>query len=211
VQSGSLWLRSGPASVLAEEVPAGTLTAQAELREPPGAFAAADILPANLPDAWSEGEATGLSIATALSNKHGDTLPWKTVKDVIGSALNARFLRLGPASAQWPCEYPAASTVKLREPAEPKVPGVGGGGGGQEPLPPPPPPHGRSVEQDMEAAEIQDLADAVNRLLEAKNKAGCPLTFCVRITFGDETHTPDDASIAEVNAILSEIREDLQL
>lgn len=67
VESGALWLTNGPASVLAEPIPAGVLTAQAVLQKPPAMIAAAEILPENLGDAWTDDEATALSIATALS------------------------------------------------------------------------------------------------------------------------------------------------
>jgi len=56
-EAGALWLVSGPASVLAEPIPAGVLTPNAILRQPPAMIAAAEILPENLPDAWSEGQA----------------------------------------------------------------------------------------------------------------------------------------------------------
>jgi len=114
VESGTLWLVSGPASILAEPIPAGILTPKAILRQPPDMIAAAEILPENLPDAWSEEQATALSIATALSQKFGQTLPWKTVKDVIAASLNARFTELDATSGDWPCDYPAAQSIILK-------------------------------------------------------------------------------------------------
>ena len=62
------------------------LTSKAILRQPPAMIAAAEILPENLPDAWADGTATALSIATALSQKFGQTMPWKTVKDFVEDA-----------------------------------------------------------------------------------------------------------------------------
>ena len=87
----------------------------------------AEILPANLPAAWPGDETNALAIATALSQKAGKTLPWKTVKDVIGASLNARFTQLADGSAPWPCDLPAAQTVKLK--VAPAGPGGGTGGG----------------------------------------------------------------------------------
>ena len=113
VEAGALWLTSGPASVLAEPIPAGVLTPKAILHEPPAMIAAAEILPENLADAWSNGQATALSIATALSQRFGYTMPWKTVKDVITASINARFTEMDGASGEWPCEYPVAQSVKL--------------------------------------------------------------------------------------------------
>ncbi|NMA45089.1 MAG: ATP-binding protein, partial [Lentisphaerae bacterium] len=114
VAAGNLWLTNGPASILGEAIPAGVLTAQARLQRPPAMLAAAEILPENLPEAWTNGETTALAIATALSQKSGRTLPWKTVQDVIASSLNARFTHLDPTSGAWPCDYPAAQSIKLK-------------------------------------------------------------------------------------------------
>ncbi|HSL82687.1 MAG TPA: hypothetical protein VLF66_07910, partial [Thermoanaerobaculia bacterium] len=52
VEAGLLWLVNGPATLLAEPIPPGVLAAAAVLRSPPPAVGAAEILPANLPDAW---------------------------------------------------------------------------------------------------------------------------------------------------------------
>jgi hypothetical protein len=81
VESGALWLTNGPASILAEPFPAEVLTVQALLQKAPAMIAAAEILPENLSQAWTNEETTALSIATALSKKFGQTLPWKTVSD----------------------------------------------------------------------------------------------------------------------------------
>ena len=91
VEAGTLWLTNGPASILAEPIPAGILTNLANLQKPPATIAAAGILPENLPDAWTENQTTALAVATALSQRFGQTLPWKTVRDVVGASLNARF------------------------------------------------------------------------------------------------------------------------
>src|SRR5204863_296258 len=80
VEEGYLWLLSGPASILAEPIPPGILTTESKLCAPPEPFVAAEILPENLPGAWTDGNCSGLSIATCLSMKVGKTLPWKTVK-----------------------------------------------------------------------------------------------------------------------------------
>jgi hypothetical protein len=73
VESGLLWLTNGPASILEEPIPAGVLTEQATIQKPPVQIMAAEILPETLPLAWTNDEATALSIATALSQKFGQT------------------------------------------------------------------------------------------------------------------------------------------
>ena len=52
VRSGKLWLLSGPASILGEEIPTGILNDGATLRKRPLAISATEILSETLPDAW---------------------------------------------------------------------------------------------------------------------------------------------------------------
>jgi hypothetical protein len=204
VEAGKLWLSNGPASLLAEPIPAGVLTPQAVLQHPPAIIAAAEILPENLPDAWSDGESSALAIATALSQKSGLTLPWKTVRDVIDASLNARFTQLEPTSGAWPCEYPAAQSIKLKVAAARGEDGdytYSSTGGGEV----------RDVnikwaEAELEPSQMQDLGDAIPPLLTIKSKSGCPMTFKVQIKFGEADHAPDEASIAEINKILTDLK-----
>ncbi len=53
------------------------------LLPPPEPVSVTEILPEVIPDVWTNRETTALAIATALSQKAGKTLPWKTVADVI--------------------------------------------------------------------------------------------------------------------------------
>ena len=207
VETGSLWLTSGPASVLEEPIPAGILGPNAVLQKPPAIIAAAEILPGNLTDAWTDGEATALSIATALSQKNGQTLPWKTVRDVISASINARFTELEPTSGEWPCEYPQAQTVKLVE-----ATAVGGGatpGGGL--AGPTPGSKRRVARSELEPSEIQDLADCIPQLLKIKTKSNLPMTFHVQIELGDGHEEPDEASTQDVNDLLEEIKDGFKL
>ncbi len=198
VESGLLWLLSGPASILGEPIPAGVLNAKAKLRLPPASIVAAEILPENLPEAWKEGYASGLSIATALSVRENKSLPWKTIKEVIGGALQARFLALAEKSTAWPCDFPAAQTVILQPP--------------KTPPPPPPPSPGLTLgaEAELEPSQIQDLGDIVPKLLEIK-KTGLPMRFRLRIEIGDGKTAPPESVVKEVNTLLRDVKEDLQL
>ncbi|MDD4097705.1 MAG: hypothetical protein PHC30_02940, partial [Lentisphaeria bacterium] len=206
VAAGRLWLSSGPASVLGEPIPAGVLTAQATLRQPPAMIAAAEILPENLPDAWANNETTALAIATALSQNSGLVLPWKTVRDVIDASLNARFIQLDPISGAWPCDYPSAQNVKLKMAAAGGSEGSGGGVGtaggevrdGQANV--------KWVEAKLEPAEVQNLGDAIQDLLDIRSKSGCPISFKVRVEVGDFSTPPDDAVIAKVNSLLDNVK-----
>lgn len=203
VAAGKLWLTNGPASILGEPIPAGVLMPQARLQRPPAMLAAAEILPENLPDAWTNGETTALAIATALSQKSGQTLPWKTVRDVVDASLNARFTQLEPTSGAWPCDYPAAQSIKLKVTAGYGKGGGGVGTGGDDEVR-----EGRvkNAEAILEASQVQDLGDAIPELLEIKSKSGCPITFKVRIEVGGADNPPDDATIAEINQILDNLK-----
>jgi hypothetical protein len=200
VGNGTLWLLSGPASILGEPIPPGVLNDDAKLCTPPTSIAAAEILPENLPTAWKRGYASGLSIATALSIRESKTLPWKTIKDVIGGALQARFLTLSEGSQTWPCDFPSAQAVILMQQKTP-------------PPPPPPPPRGLIMcgETDLEPGQIQDLGDIVPKLLDIQKKVGLPLRFHVRIEMGDGKTAPPEKEAKELNALLKDIKEEWQL
>lgn len=209
VEAGALWLLSGPASVLAEPIPAGVLTPKAILRQPPVMIAAAEILSENLPDAWSDGLATALSIATALSQKFGQILPWKTVKDVITASISARFAELDATSGHWPCDYPVAQSVKIKV-ATGGAGGFGGGGRGG--------PSGGGTGSkclvataELEPSEIQDLGDIVPQLLEIKAKADMPIKFRVRIEIGDGLTPPPENVVREVKTLLENVKSDFLL
>lgn len=206
VESGSLWLTNGPASVLAEPIPTGVLTPAAMMQKPPAAISAAEILTENLPDAWKNEEATAMSIATALSQKFGQTLPWKTVRDVISASLNARFTELDPTSGDWPCEYPAAQGVKLKLASgggRGGGGGFGGGGGGAT--------NTVVAQSELEPSDIQDLGDIIPQLLEIKNKSGLPLVFRVQIEFGDGKSEPNADSVAAINKLLEDLKDGFHL
>lgn len=207
VENGKVWLTNGPASVLGELIPAGVLTDQAVLHRPPAAISAAEILPENLKDAWTDNETTALAIATTLSQKSGQTLPWKTVKDVIAASLNARFTELDPTSGSWPCEYPSAQGIKIKVAAGGGGAGGFGGFGGDEVHED----NAKRAKTELEPSEIQDLGDAIPQLLAIKSKSGCPIKFKVTIEVGDAENEPDDATVAEVNQILDDLKPGFQL
>jgi len=199
VAAGKIWLLSGPASLLAEPIPVGVLSPSAKLRTPPTPISALAILPKNLPATWKDDNTTALAIATALSQQSGNTLPWKTVRDVISGALQARFIILADGSASWPCDLPAAQSVKISA------------AGSVPPPPPPPPPLGVLVASaEFEPSEIQNLAELVPQLLDFKAKANVSLRFHVRIEVGDSTRKPSPTAAAELNKLLDGIKDGLK-
>lgn len=202
VASGKVWLLAGPASLLSETIPAGVLTPAAKLRRPPAAISAAALLPENLPGAWQEGMASALALATALSQDAGATLPWKTVRDAISGALQARFVELTEDSGEWPCEFAGAKTVRIKVAEAQPTPGGGGGGKGDRGVAPP---NVRTAEAEFEPSQLQDLGDAVPRLLDIKARSNVPIRFHVRLELGDGVMAPDEGVIAEVNEALESL------
>lgn len=195
VRSGKLWLLSGPASVWAEEIPAGLLTAGARLLPPPKPIPAGDLLATAMPEAWSGEITTALAITVALSNRAGENLPWPAVRRALDDAFRVHFLERLPDSGPWPCPYPGAQNVKVRVPGTPPPP-----------PPPPPKPGVRVAEARLQTHEIQDLADSLGDL--GKVTAGYELQFSVRIELGGD---PPDDVVERANDVLAEVSGELNL
>ena len=155
VRQGKLWLTSGQASILSEEIPAGLLTDDARFQPPPQPIPAADVTPSNLPEVWSGETTTALAIAVALSKKAGTNLPWATVRQALDGAIRARMLETAIDSTTWPCDYVAAQNVKLRVPKALSSP------------PPPPPPNVLIAEAELKPNEIQDFAEQLPDIRKA--------------------------------------------
>ncbi len=207
VASGKVWLLSGPASLLGEPIPAGVLSSAALLRIPPEPISAAAILPENLPVAWQGGVTTALAILTALSQKAGRNLPWKAARDVIGGALQARFIELADGSAAWPCELPAAQGVKLKVCSSRSAASTSSGGANTVP----PAAQVRMVSADFEPSQVQDLAELIPDLLAVSANAGVALKFHVRLEIGDGGKSPGDDVLKALNKVLEQLGEDFRL
>lgn len=197
VAEGRVWLLSGPASLLAEPIPQGVLSSTSRLLKPPATISAVAILPENLPTAWKDGEASALGILTSLSHSTGLTLPWRTVRDAIAGALQARFIELTEGGTPWPCDLSGAQSVRLRT-AKPA--------GGAE--------HEDRTERgvvelvaDLEPSELQDLADILPRLLEVKAKTNLPIQFRLKVRLGDGGEPPSPEAVGAVNQILRGVKE----
>jgi hypothetical protein len=207
VGKGLIWLLSGPSSILQETVPAGIITGDAELHVPPMAILATQILPQGLPEAWKDNKTTALSIATVLSQKAKLTLPWVTVREAIGGAIQARFIDLDEGSGTWPCDFSGAKAVKLVM-AKAGAGGASGavGGGGVHETP------GVYIAQaDMEPGQVQDLADAVPKLLEIAAASDVPLRFHIRVELGSEKKPADKTTVGKISAELKKIGKQMEL
>ena len=118
VRQGLLWLLNGPASFQGEPVPAGVLTASAQLRAP---MAPLPSRPANAGfgtggmEGWAN---NALALSVAFSTKTGQPVPWTVLRHAIDDAIKARWIERAADSGPWPCEMAAASTVTLKQPAD---------------------------------------------------------------------------------------------
>ena len=199
VEQGTLWLTSGPASILNEPVPAGVLNASALLRPPPAPIPVDELMNEAIPQAWQDGKTTALALVTALSQKRGVTLPWHTVRSAINGAIQANWLALSKDSASWPCDLSGAHHVVLQIP--PKLKEKGKDYDSK--------PTGVLVAAaDLEAHGIQDLADQIPSITAAA--VGTNLKFNIRVEFGGET-PPDPDAVEKINKLLAEVSENLKL
>ena len=202
VAQGLLWMTNGPASILGEPVPPGVLSPSAKLRPPPDPIVVDELMAASIPDAWVEGKTNALAVATALSAMRGVTLPWSTVRSAIDAALRTRWLELSSDSAAWPSDLTSAQHVVLQAPTTDNIPESEGKHYVQRSM-------GMLVaEASLEYNGIQDLAEQVPDIALAA--AGSGLTFNVRIQLGGDT-APDPAVVDKINALLSEVSDDLRL
>jgi hypothetical protein len=198
VRQGRLWLTAGPASLLGEEIPTGVLNGNATLQAPPEAISIMELLTQNLPDAWKNDESTALAMSTALSQKCGKTLPWWTVRQAIDGAFHAQLLEKVVDMGQWPCDFAAAGTVRIRVRKE-EFPGAKDDG--QK--------YGvKSASGELRGNEIQDLADTVAELGNAA--AGHDLHYFVRIELGGENAPPENV-VDAVSKVLAKVSGNLKL
>ncbi|MFZ0890375.1 MAG: DUF499 domain-containing protein [Candidatus Binataceae bacterium] len=194
VEQGKLWLTSGQASILAEEIPAGLLIDDARLQAPPLPIPASDVTPSSLPEVWSAGAATALALGIALSRKAGVNLPWATVRDAIDGAIRAQMLERTLDSAPWPCDYAAAQNVKLRVPTRPPIERVEKFELRPDVL---------VAEADLRPSEIQDLAEQLPEIRKAAGAAD--VKFHLRLELDGRGTSPGHDIVAKLNGLLARI------
>lgn len=201
VEQGTLWLTSGPASILGEQVPAGVLVPAATLRPPPEHIPVSELTAESIPDAWKDGQANALAVASALSHKAGTNLPWFTVRQAIENGIRSRWIEISEEGVPWPCDVTGAQHVILRVPEKS---GIRDGSGGFKTSPP-----GQlTAEAELEASGIQDLSDQIPGIMKAAVGAG--IKFNVRIELSGET-PPDAETVEKLNKLLSEVSDGLKL
>jgi hypothetical protein len=131
-------------------------------------------------------------------------MPWKTIKDVITASINARFTELDGTSGDWPCDYPAAQSIKLKVASGPSGPlGVRDIGSAT-------PSKCLVAHAELEPSEIQDLAEIIPSLLALKAKFNTPLKFLVQIELGDGKERPSEETAKEINKLLKELKDEFE-
>jgi hypothetical protein len=199
VRDGILWLVSGPASILSEEIPAGLLTDDAVLLPPPEPISSLDLLPEKLSEAWSSDVTTALTIAAALSKRANRNLPWASVRAGIDGAFRSGLLERTADSGAWPCDLAGAQNVKIRVPATSPREVVAEAGPGAGVF---------WAEASLRPSQIQDLADHVADI--AKAAVGLELKFNVRVELGGSS-PPSDKVVEKISSLLGDVDKTLRL
>ena len=208
VKQGTLWLRKGQTSLYDEDVPEGLIDGETTLKTPPEGISPTDLLPRNLPEAWSNDKTTAADLASALSDEYGEPLPWPIVRKAIDGAFRASYMDTSVDSREWPTDRSGADHIKIELPSEEEPPS---GDGMTSRETPPAGGFGSSVKRAsgaLEVDEIQNLADEVGELVSAA--AGYGIQFNVTIEAGTDESLPDDVE-ARLNEILRRVSDDLEL
>jgi hypothetical protein len=193
VQKGLIWLVNGTVSLLEEEVPSGFLNEHAQLLPPPASIPAAHLVPDQLPAAWSGEEATADHIRGALSANLGKPLPWATVRKSLEEGFSLGLFERTLDSGPWPCDLGGAPAVRLRVVLGVKdipIPRVQG--------------TAKTAKAVLETHEIVDLADTVDKLLEATAGHELRLTMIVDL---DREGGASENAIAGVNEVLGKVKD----
>jgi hypothetical protein len=204
VKEGKLWLVHGATSLCAEDIPAGLLVDDAQLKPPPKPISATDVLPEALPEVWGGEVSTAQAICEALSAKAGKPLPWASVRAAIDGAFQGRLLDRTVESGPWPCDYAGAKQVKLKVRGTPT------------PTPPPPTPTPTPTLPGvliatayLKPGELQDFFDQIGDITGAA--VGYDLKVQVRVEVGGDGKRPPVDIVAKINAMLGEVSKDFKL
>jgi hypothetical protein len=204
VEKEYIWLISGPSSIWGEAVPFGVLNDAATLSSPPSPVQVTEVLSESLPNAWKDGNCTALSLATALSQKVGKTLPWKFILNLLSASLRARFLELVDASITWPCEFANAQHAQFKMAAPGTTEGIIGTGVILKP-------NVLITESELDSHEIQNLGDNVAKLFEIKAKRSTPIKISIRVEIGDGKTQPQPQVVEEFNKVLQNVKDGLKI
>jgi hypothetical protein len=197
VRDGSLWLTSGPASIYAEDVPPGVLSADADVQAPPPPIPVTELLPETLPEAWTDGRTTAFALSINLSKRAAKSLPWARVRDAVQAAISGRFVEVDELSGPWPSDYGHAKDVRLKlSTAEPPPGG------------PSPSPGTLTAGAELTAGEVQNLAETLPALIQAG--VGLDISFEVLVRIKGSPEVPS-AARDRLNELLADVSANLRL
>ena len=155
------------------------------------AISAADLLPGQLAAAWAGDETTAYLVHASLSAKAGKPLPWKTVRDALEEGFRIGLLERTLDSGVWPCDMGGAGAIKIRARKS-------------EATHKPPQAYGaRIATAELQAHEVQDFAEHIDRLREAT--AGLAFRVKVTVELG-EAGKVEQGALDNVNAILGQVK-----
>jgi hypothetical protein len=182
------------------------LNEAATIYAPPTASAPMEILPAGIAHAWQNDVTTVEAVASALSQKAGMTLPWKTIREVVGAALDMRFVSRDPTSAPWPCAPAEASGVRLHMRKE--------ASGVAEPRAPygaaPTPANMRAYRSTITINQLQDAGDIVPELLRIQQTWDTQITVDVSFTIGKEDASAPEDALQALKVALEKVGKDFE-
>jgi hypothetical protein len=110
-------------------------------------------------------------------------------------------VELADGSSDWPCDLVAAKSVQIKVATAQPTAGPGGSSGGRRTAPS----SVRAAEAQFEPSQLQDLGDAVPRLLDIKARTNVQMRFQVRLEIGDGVSEPDPSVVAEINRVLETV------
>jgi hypothetical protein len=184
-------------------VPAGVLTANAQLRAPMAPFQVDQLMHDSVPEAWKGGQTTALALSVALSTKTAHPVPWTVLRRAIDDSIKARWIEVAANSGPWPCEMAAASTIILKQPSA--LGGVvssasGAFGSKQKSV--------YTASAALQPNELQDLVDVLDDVVKAA--VGVPLRFQLQISLGDGGDI-NSAKVEEINKLLESVSPELRV
>ena len=143
-----------------------------------------------MPDAWENGETNAAAVVRALSHKHGAAVPWGLVRDSLSEAVRSRWLETARGDGET-AAFDRAGAWCLRVPRN----------AGASPAPKPQ----AAANVEVAAHQVQDLAEAIPKLLEAS--AGHALGFRLGVALDA---TAPEAVRREVDRLLGEVAPELK-
>lgn len=193
VQEKGLWLVFGNDSIFGEQPTTLQMDPNALLYQPPSQLSAIDLLPNNLPAAWSkdgEPKSTVEELYAALKSARGKPWPPRLFIESLNAAIGQGFLsRNGGTSPVNSLQKDGSIELVIKVEA-PKPP---------EPTPLPTGRRSSSL-ATLSLAEVQDFADQIHAL--SKPLAGCDPRIEVRVT----TKAGGKGDMNEANKILGAIK-----